>query len=189
MDALHQAGWFVILVADPLEEHAMDGIPKLANQRRAESRAVALESIRTHTQAGKALSSVALSTLRQAVSVRKALQVAVLAAFSGTPDCVVLESVGEADFGLSALAYAGIADAIMSVDTDMLLHLSKSRAVLVNPRKGVRREVSRGSVTRCYRDVPNQQLCDHVRCVCLRYVTVNNVFSKCNHDKAGLCRP
>ena len=132
--ALHESGLHVVLVADPITEYAMEGMPpKLANDSRAEVRLRAQNLVINGDRR--------LAILKQAVSVRSALQEGILShlQMQYSEALPILYANAEADFLLSALASAECVDFVMASDTDLFLHLCKTKCLLISPRLGVKK--------------------------------------------------
>lgn len=121
IDRLHEAGFGVMLVCDPVDP---DVTLKPVLQARQSTRAACVSKLQRAVQIDQ-LHSVQLSTLQGCVSVRSLLQAPVLSAVTRLRVVGVCDAAQEADLAIAAISRTGKVHAVLTNDSDIVVHLSQ----------------------------------------------------------------
>ena len=121
IDRLHAAGFAVLCVFDP-ENPAADDKPVL--RKRKAHRKDCLDKLNRAVQMDQ-LHGIPLATLQGCVSVRMLLQSKVITAVQASRGVGVCYAVREADLAIAALVRTGKVHAVVTNDSDLVLHLAQ----------------------------------------------------------------
>jgi hypothetical protein len=150
IDRLHAAGFAVLCVFDP-ENPAADDKPVL--RKRKAHRKDCLDKLNRAVQMDQ-LHGIPLATLQGCVSVRMLLQSKVITAIQASRGVGVCYAVREADLAIAALVRTGKVHAVVTNDSDLVLHMAQcptSRVFIIDtraPRPGVS-DTSSGANRNC----------------------------------------
>ena len=150
IDRLHAAGFAVLCVFDP-ENPAADDKPVL--RKRQAHRKDCLDKLNRAVQMDQ-LHGIPLATLQGCVSVRMLLQFKVIEAVQASRGIGVCYAVREADLAIAALVRTGKVHAVVTNDSDLVLHMAQcptSRVFIIDtraPRPGVS-DTSSGANRNC----------------------------------------
>ena len=188
IDRLHAAGFAVLCVFDP-ENPAEDDKPVL--RKRKAHRKDCLDKLNRAVQMDQ-LHGIPLATLQGCVSVRLLLQSKVITAVQASRGVGVCYAVREADLAIAALVRTGKVHAVVTNDSDLVLHMAQCPTLPVfmidtrAPRPGVS-DTSSGANRNCVQvtepwkipealGVTPQAVCMPSACVCVCVCTLTAVW-------------